>query len=138
MIAFEIPGPVVGKQRPKFARVGAFTRTYTPEKTVAYENLVKHYAAEAMDKAAPWEMPVVLKIAVYRTVPASTSKKNRAAALAGTLRPANKPDCDNIAKAIADAMNGIVYKDDAQIVELSVVKRYGERDHAAVMVSPCR
>jgi Holliday junction resolvase RusA-like endonuclease len=39
-------------------------------------------------------------------------------------RPTKKPDADNICKAVCDAMNGIVYKDDAQVVSLHFTKRY--------------
>lgn len=37
-----IKGEPVGKGRPKFARQGNYVKTYTPEKTVEYENLIKN------------------------------------------------------------------------------------------------
>ena len=46
--------------------------------------------------------------------------------LNGELRPTKKPDCDNIAKVILDALNGIAYHDDSQVVELVVHKHYAE------------
>lgn len=36
-----------------------------------------------------------------------------------------KPDIDNIAKVVCDALNGVAYKDDKQIVSLKLAKRYG-------------
>ena len=44
--------------------------------------------------------------------------------LANRILPVKKPDCDNIAKIVLDALNKIAYKDDAQVAELSVKKRY--------------
>ena len=45
-----------------------------------------------------------------------------------------KPDADNLAKAILDALNGVAYPDDAQIVKLTVRKRYGEADMVHVLI----
>ena len=42
----------------------------------------------------------------------------------GEIRPTVKPDWDNIGKIISDALNGIAYKDDAQVVSCTVEKRY--------------
>ena len=58
-------------------------------------------------------------------VPSSWSGKKRDAALAGTVRPTGKPDCDNIAKQVY-ALKGVVWNDDAAIVDLHIVKTYGE------------
>ena len=45
-----------------------------------------------------------------------------------------KPDADNLAKAIKDAMRGVVYKDDSQIVELIVRKQYGDPPRVVIAV----
>ena len=37
-----------------------------------------------------------------------------------------RPDIDNLAKAVKDALKGIIYKDDSQIVEAHLYKRFGE------------
>jgi len=42
------------------------------------------------------------------------------------LQHTTRPDCDNLGKAIADALKGIIYRDDALIVDKRVTKRYGE------------
>lgn len=64
-------------------------------------------------------------VAVY-PVPSSYSKRKTVSALAGDLLPAKKPDADNIAKIVADALNGLAYEDDAQITQLTVLKRYSD------------
>ena len=57
-------------------------------------------------------------------IPKSFSKKKQKEALEGTIRPLTKPDADNIAKIICDALNDIAYKDDTQIIELTITKQY--------------
>lgn len=134
VIAFTVPGTPVGKGRPKFARRGNFVTAYTPEKTASYENLVKMAAHTAMNGRKQAAVALRCTIGVEVIPPASWSQKKRMAAICGDLRPTTKPDLDNVAKAILDAMNGIVFEDDKQVVELVVTKRYAETARAVVEV----
>lgn len=134
VIEFTIPGQVIAKGRPRFARRGAHVVAYTPAKTVSYENLVKLSARLAMAGAAPLAGPVHLSIALIVEVPASWSKKRRALALSGDVRATKRPDIDNFCKGIFDGCNGIVFLDDAQIVEIAMRKDYGEIPGAVVTV----
>lgn len=120
-IAFTVPGEPVGKGRP---RMGA-GRLYTPAKTVNYEGLVAHAAAQAMAGHAPIEQACAVQMDITLSVPASWSKKRQAAALAGLLMPIRKPDADNVVKAVFDGMNGVVWRDDVQAVDLVLRKRFG-------------
>ena len=49
------------------------------------------------------------------------------------IRPTKKPDIDNIIKAVLDALNGVAYKDDTQVVQVMATKKY--RDKAFVEVA---
>ena len=60
------------------------------------------------------------------SIPTSKSKKFKQEAILGGERPAKKPDTDNIFKCITDALSGIAYKDDKQIVAATVNKWYAE------------
>lgn len=133
MITFKIPGEAKGKGRPKFARVGKFVKTYTPEKTASYENLVKLYFTENFPNHIPFGSALTVGITIYTVVPKSFSKKKRALALANKIFPTKKPDVDNISKIILDSLNTIAYEDDKQVVSLSVDKLYS--DTASVIVS---
>lgn len=135
MITFTIPGEPVAKGRPRATTVGGHARMYTPAKTAAYEQLVAVYASAAMKKAPLLEHPVRLHLGIYCKVPGTWSKKRRADALAGIERPAKKPDIDNIIKAVADGMNGIVWIDDSQIVELTCSKWYALEPYVSVNVA---
>jgi Holliday junction resolvase RusA-like endonuclease len=118
-LIYSVEGNPVGKQRPRFAR----GRTYTPKKTIEYELAIKAQALSAMGSAEPLETPVAVYIYINHAIPVSYSKKRKEACLNRLERP-KKPDLDNVAKAYLDAMNGIVYKDDVQVVSLHVTKRY--------------
>jgi Holliday junction resolvase RusA-like endonuclease len=134
MTTFTIPGQPVAKGRPKFARRGAHVVAYTPAKTASYENLVKLAATTAMCGVQPTARPVALSVTLNLQVPASWSKKRRAAAVAGSICATKKPDADNVLKGIKDGCNGIVWGDDAQVVRITLDKRYAEVPCAVVHV----
>ncbi|KVN30719.1 endodeoxyribonuclease RusA [Burkholderia pyrrocinia] len=123
-IEFVVPGKPVAKGRPRFARQGGFVRAYTPEATERYENLVKMAAREAMRDAQPYEGPVRLIVNIGLPIPTSWSAKRQNAAAAGAIGATKKPDADNVVKALKDGMNGVVYADDGQVVDLWISKRY--------------
>ena len=98
---------------------------FTPVKTANAETLIQFYAAEAMGDGTPMEGPVGVTIAAKLPIPQSWSLKRRELAADGFLLPNKRPDIDNLAKTITDAMNGIVYADDKQVVHLEVFKEFG-------------
>ena len=125
-IKFTVPGSCVGKQRPKFSSRGNFVRAYTQTKTVNYENLVKmsYYNTNMFRNKLEGAIKATV-VAVY-PIPESVSKSNKKKMLNGELPYIKKPDVDNIAKSIFDALNNIAYNDDNQINEINVKKIYGE------------
>lgn len=120
MITFELPGPPVGKARARVTRWGA----YTPKKTQQHEAAIREAARQAMGEAKPIEGPLKAALVFCMPIPASWPKKRRQEALEGLAWPTGKPDADNLAKAVLDACNNVVYRDDSQIVALIVGKRY--------------
>lgn len=128
-----IDGVPVPKGRPRFTKAGV---AYTPAKTRAYEKQAAIIADIGMraNGLKRFECPVTVMATAYLPIPKSMTKKDRAAALSGTLLPAKKPDVDNIAKAALDGLNGIVWRDDSLIVGLSIKKRYGERPRLEIDV----
>lgn len=130
---FTIPGEPCGKGRPRVVHVNGVSRTYTPEKTARYENLVQLMFRNACREYIA-EGPAGMRIEAYFSIPKSTSKRKRELMLVGMIRPTKKPDMDNIAKIICDALNGLAYRDDSQIVRLSLDKRYAERPHVDVEI----
>lgn len=124
MCDFEIEGKPVGKGRPRFKRMGNFVQTYTPANTAEYEKLVRLRFQNAGGVIT--DKPVRVEITAFFAPPKSTRKRDRIEMLANRILPEKKPDCDNIAKIVLDALNKISYKDDSQVIELSVKKLYSE------------
>lgn len=130
---FLIPGKPVGKARPK---VNTYThRAYTPKGTADYENTVRSCYINAVPTADRLHSgPVQVKIAAYYPIPQKWNKAQKRAAMAGEILPEVKPDLDNCAKAILDALNGLAYTDDASVVDLHIVKLYAEIGHVTVRI----
>lgn len=124
-IAFLVPGEPQGKGRARIGKIRGHSMMFPAEKTVAYEGLIAHAAAQVMRGAEPWRGPCAIEIDVVFSVPASYSAKKRKQCLAGAIRPTKKPDADNVLKACCDGINGVVWKDDAQAVCFTGNKRYG-------------
>lgn len=136
-----IPGQPQGKARARTfynPRLGKH-QSVTPGKTVLYENLIKTCYLRAHEGECYEDEPLKVIIRAFYEIPKSMSKKDRKAALEWRLFPTKKPDVDNIAKVICDALNGLAYKDDKQIVDLDVRKRYAgesQEPHVSVRISP--
>ena len=140
IIEFTVPGSPQGKARARtfFNKKVGHMSSITPEKTVLYENLVKTRCLESIEKQMiPFqtlEGPLAVHIRAYYEPPKSTSKRNYEKMIAGLIFPTKKPDIDNIAKVVLDALNGIAYKDDTQVVDLNMKKRYAKEAYVQVQI----
>lgn len=135
-VAFVVPGEAVGKGRPRVTTIGGHARMFTPAKTASYENLIAIAAQTAMAGRELIAGPVLMELKIIVSVAQSWSKKKRAEALAGEVKPTKKPDIDNVLKAICDGINGIVFKDDVQVTNVSMSKKFGETPAVMVRVVP--
>lgn len=133
-VAFEVPGNPRGKGRPRAAVMGGHVRVYTDAKTRSEEAVVRDMARQAMGDRPPYEGAVVLIVTAYRQIPASFSKLKHAMAESGELLPTTKPDADNIIKLCGDSLNGILFRDDCQVVTAVIHKRYSSRPRMMIDV----
>lgn len=134
-IKFSIPGQPFGKQRPRVVSRGTFSKAYTPKETVSYENLVKlMYSQAAKGKMFPDGAMLDIRIIAYYDIPKSTSKKKRKEMLEHKIRPAKKPDWDNIGKIVCDSLNLVAYHDDSAVVDAQVRKFYSENPRVDVTI----
>ncbi len=138
VVRFVVPGAPVGKGRARIGKVGNHARMFTPPKTASYEGLIAHAGHAAMAGRPLIEGAVLVVLDICIGVPASWSKRKQAAALAGQVYPTTKPDKDNIIKAIYDGLNGVVWKDDVQVVEGIQRKRYGAVPGVTVEIEELR
>jgi Holliday junction resolvase RusA-like endonuclease len=84
-------------------------------------------------KLAPLTGSCCVHIVARMEIPKSWPKKKQAQAENNEISP-GKPDLDNIAKTVLDALNGVCYEDDAQVVILSVTKCYSREPGVMVRV----
>ena len=138
MIEFKVEGKAVPQPRPRVVRMrNGQTRAYNSEKSVVYKRIVKAAALSEMNKQRliMTDRPLAMRLTFVFAPPKSYTKKKLEAVKSGELRYTKKPDLDNLAKAILDACNNTVYKDDSQIITLSINKEYGHTDHVAVEIT---
>jgi len=127
MLTLIIPGKPFAKQRPRMTRQG---RAYTPAATVSFERTVAEYALAA--GAVATTDPVAVIIRAYFEPPPSWSKKRRAASIGAPH--IQRPDLDNIEKAILDGLNRIAFADDGQVAALSSRKWWADEARTEVEV----
>ena len=122
---FPVEGMPQGKSRARTVR-NKYTgkvHSFTPEKTAKYEEQIRR-AFKRWGGTSYGDKMLDVEIAAYFPIPKSYSKKNSTDALLGIMRPTKKPDCDNIIKVVLDALNGVAYDDDKQVVCVSCNKYY--------------
>ncbi|MBO1361893.1 RusA family crossover junction endodeoxyribonuclease [Acetobacter sacchari] len=128
-LVIAIPGELRGKGRPRFGN----GRTFTDAKTTNAEAWVRSCAVEQVGQPM-LDGPVQLRIEYEIAIPKSWPKKKASDARCGRQKPTVKPDVDNVAKLVGDALNGIVWRDDSQIYELHVSRRYADVPKATVTI----
>ena len=133
MLSFIIPGQPVAKARPRFTKNG---HAYTPKKTEQYEARVAAIAHQCMNGDELLAGAVQLNIDAYFEIPGSWPKWKQEMARQNMLWHTTKPDRDNVEKSIKDGLNGVVWRDDSQVVEGRVRKLYSHTPRVSVRVQP--
>ncbi len=129
---FIVEGKIVGKERP---RVNMNTGiVYTPGRTKEYETLVQQSFRIKYPQYKMLKNRIGIDIIAYFKIPKGTSKANTEKMLNDQISPTKKPDIDNIAKSILDAMNRFIIYDDNQVVKISVEKKYDTEDKTYIRV----
>ena len=131
-----IPGEPCAQGRPRFSTKGGFVKAYDPEKSRNYKAYIKYIASQEI-KNKGWQITdqaIEVSITAFMQIPKSKPKKFQRAAVEGSIRPTKKPDVDNLFKAVTDALSGMVYTDDKQIVKAAQSKWYAEEPRMEVSV----
>lgn len=110
-----------------------FIHNYADNTTELHEKALAEYAGLLMRGKPPTTRPVVLVVHAFREIPKSWSAREREAALVGAIRPTSRPDWDNYGK-ITDALNGVVWVDDSQVVDGRALKFYSDQPALRVEV----
>ena len=132
VVKFIVLGTPTAKGRPRMTRQG---HTYTPQKTVRYENLVRlEYQRQCGSFQFDRDALLDVRMIAYYPIPKSVSQKKRQMMADHRIRPMKRPDVDNVCKSILDSLNQIAYHDDAQVVDCQVRKFYGDTPKVVVTI----
>ncbi len=130
---FVVYGDPVPKGRPRFRSTGSFVQTYTPAATKEAEaRILKEYTEQSginFGSAA-----LILRMVFWMPVPKSVSKFKHDAMVNCKIPHATRPDADNCAKLVMDALNKKAWHDDAQIVDDRVEKKYSDEPRTEVWI----
>ncbi len=129
---FTVTGRPKGKDRPRFSKDG---HTYTTRKTREYEDLVRYiYSKEIHGTMIPEGMHIIVYIFADFKIPEADKKADKEKKRKGLIPATIKPDADNIAKIVLDALNGVAWRDDSEVTELRVFKQYAEKNNVHVRI----
>ena len=107
---------------------------YTPKKTAQYEEIIRWHAIKEMGNRVPFDAAVVIVVIFCFSPPKSWTRKKKEEVISNHSFHAVKPDVDNLLKAVKDALNGIVYKDDKLVCQAIVSKQYAQIPSIHILV----
>ena len=112
-----------------------YVRVYDPPKVKSFKSLLRSLAVNQYTRP-PLLGPLSVSLTFYRPVQKSISQTEREQRLSNRSKPVVKPDTDNYIKSTLDALNGILWHDDSQIVKITAEKRYSDHPKITVSVKP--
>lgn len=127
---FNFPVEPVAQMRPRFTR-RPYVHAYDPVKVKRYKETLAFHAQNQW-AVTPATGPIKLQLRFYRPIQKSVSKAEHARRLSGAHRPIVKPDLSNYIKSFEDGLNGLIWADDNEIVEMVARKYYS--DHPRIEV----
>lgn len=97
--------------------------THNNPKTREWRQLVA-LEARRVAPASPWTGPLVMVVTFRLQRPKAHYGKCGVKSSA-PIYPTGKPDTSKLLRALEDALTGVIYRDDCQLVQISVRKEYG-------------
>ncbi len=130
-VTFTIAGEPVPQPRPRVSTRGGFARAYVPKEhpVHAYRKAI----AEAADEAGLVAQDEPLNVAIDAVFQRPKSHLNKAG-VKPTAPRLPRPDVDNLAKAVLDALQDVI-GDDTNVARLVVEKSYGQEARTTVRIS---
>jgi Holliday junction resolvase RusA-like endonuclease len=141
-VTFTVPGlpqPAGSKRAFAHRTTGRIVVTDANKNARSWKTDVAGVAAAAMRGAPLLEGPLELAVIFHVPRPKGhygTGRNAGAVRAAAPTHPTVKPDVTKLLRAVEDAMTGIVWRDDAQVVVQRAEKRYGEPARAVIAVAP--
>lgn len=131
MLQFEVVGiPAVQKQT-QFIRSSGIA--YNPSKKAADQLIwqIKPYAP-----TEPLSGPIEMHLTFFLPIPVSASRVKRTQMLNAVILPTKRPDFDNLAYLVTNALKNLIYLDDSQVTDCMIRKRYSDRPRTVIKIIP--
>ena len=106
---------------------------YDPKKSSDFKDYVRLAASQYAPERL-LEGPLKIELKFYRPIPKALSVKKSLQAEEGKIRPISKPDVDNYVKGVKDALKGVIWQDDSQVVDLIAGKWYSNKPRVEITI----
>lgn len=123
------------QSRPRFTARGRYVHAYENKKITMYKRMVAATYQSYFGAVKPTEKAIAVDVVFYRPIQKSLSKREHARRVNGEHLPVVKPDVDNYVKAVLDALNGVAFQDDSQIIKLKAQKLYSENPRTEIEIT---
>lgn len=131
MLLFEVHGVPVPQKQTQFVRATGVAYNPSKKDIEMFQWQIMPFAPSSVLLSA-----IEMHLTFYLPIAASTSRRLRMQMLNGVVLPTKKPDFDNLAYLVTNALKGIVYKDDAQVTDCIIRKRYSDKPRTVVKIIP--
>lgn len=131
MYLFEVSGIPVPQKQTKFIRATGIAYNPSKKDVEQVQWQVRPYAP-----AIPLTCAIEMHLMFFMPIPKSTSRRIRAQMLNGVILPTKKPDFDNLAYLVTNALKLIVYHDDSQVTDCIIRKRYTDNPRTVIKIIP--
>ena len=131
MFLFEVNGIPVPQKQTKFIRSTGIAYNPSKKDLERFQWQIKPYAP-----ATPLDGPIEMHLTFFLPIPKSESSRRKMQMLNGVILPTKKPDFDNLAYLVTNALKQLVYKDDSQVTDCIIRKRYSDRPRTVIKVIP--
>ncbi len=129
MYLFEVFSKPVAQKQTRWSHGRAYDPSSSDKQALIWQ--MNPYAPKE-----PFFGPAEVDIMFYLPIPESTSKSQKRMMIEGAVLPIKKPDVDNLGYMVTNAMKNLFFRDDAQIVDLHLHKRFAEVPKTVIKIIP--
>lgn len=131
MLLFEVVGIPVPQKQTQFIRATGIAYNPSKKDMERLQWQIRPYAPEI-----PLTCAIEMHITFYLPIPKAISKRVRTQMLNEVILPTKKPDVDNLAYLVTNALKEIVYRDDSLVTDCIIRKRYSDRPRTVIKIIP--
>jgi Holliday junction resolvase RusA-like endonuclease len=132
-LSIVIPGCPIAKKRPRFFRRGGLVGTYNAQETEE-GRAMQHLHRGLPEGWTPIDGAIRVWALFEMPIPKSASKKAKIGMQSNEIPHTKKPDLDNLVKFVKDCANGILWRDDSQVIRIEAAKRFSDNPRTQILI----